>query len=82
MRVGMPVRLRLGMLDSVEEKGAIVDISERGMSVHCHGPFRVGMKVRVILEGASDDVKVYHVVWVRKAESSGQALYIGLELKP
>jgi hypothetical protein len=82
MRVGLPVLLRFGWRDSEEEKGSIVDISERGLCVHCHGPLRLGMKVKVILEGASDNVKVYHVVWVRKAESTGQAHYIGLELKP
>jgi len=52
------------------------------MCVHWHGPLRLGMEVEVILESASDDVKVYRVVWVRKAESSEHGYHIGLELKP
>ena len=40
------------------------------------------MEVKVILESAPDDVKVYRVVWVREAESSEHGFDIGLELKP
>jgi len=82
IHVGWPVRLRFGWKDSEEATASIVDISERGMCVHWHGPLRLGMEVEVILESASDDVKVYRVVWVRKAESSEHGYHIGLELKP
>ena len=80
MRLGLPVRLRFGWGDSEEAKGSIVDISERGMSVQCHGPFRLGMEVKAILESAPDDIKVCRVVWVREAESSEHGYDIGLEL--
>jgi hypothetical protein len=82
IHVGLPVLLRSGWEDSEEAKASIVDISERGLSVHWHGPLRLGMEVKVILESAPDDVKVYRVVWVREAESSEHGFDIGLELKP
>jgi hypothetical protein len=81
MHVGLSVQLRYGLLGLDEAKGSIVDISERGMSVHCHVQFRVGTRVKANLEGASGNVKAYRVVWVRNAETSGQANYIGLQLK-
>ena len=50
------------------------------MSVRCEGPLRLGMEVKAILESAPEDVKVYHVVWFREAESSEQGFNAGLEL--
>ena len=81
IRVGVPGRLRLGWKHSDETRATIVDISDRGMSVRCQGPLRLGMEVKAILESAPDDVKVYHVVWFREAESSEQGFNAGLELE-
>jgi hypothetical protein len=39
------------------------------------------MEVKAILESTPDDVKVYRVAWVRKAESSEHGFDICLELK-
>jgi hypothetical protein len=40
------------------------------------------MEVKAILESAPDDVKAYHVVWFREAESSKNGFDVGLELEP
>ena len=82
IHVRLPGRLRFGWKLSDETKATIVDISERGMSVHCQGPLRLGMEVQAILESAPDDVKVYQVVWYREAESSDHGFNVGLELRP
>ena len=80
MHLGLPVLLRFGWRNSEEAKASIINISERGMSVQCHGPFRLGMEVEAILESAPDDAKVYRVVWVRQAESSEHGYDIGFEM--
>ena len=82
IRVGVPGRLRFGWKQSEETKASIVDISERGMSVHCQGPLRLGMEVKAVLESAPDDVKVYRVVWSHEAEFLRHGFNVGLELKP
>jgi hypothetical protein len=82
VRVGVPGRLRFGWKHSFETNATIVDISERGMSVRCQGPLRLGMEVKAILDSAPDDVRIYHVVWFREAEPSEQGFSAGLELEP
>lgn len=81
IRVGFPVRLRFGWNDSEEIRASVVDVSERGLCVRWHAPLRLGMEVKAILEGASDEVKVYRVAWVCEAEFSEHGFDIGLELK-
>ena len=80
IRVRLPVRLQFGWKGSEEVRATTIDISERGISVHCQAPLRLGMEVKAILESAPDEVKVYHVVWFREAESSEQGFNAGLEL--
>ena len=82
IRVRLPVRLQFGWKGSEEVSATTIDISERGMSVHCQCPVRLGMEVKAILESAPDDVKVYHVVWLTEAESSEHSFDVGLELEP
>ena len=82
IRVRLPVHLRFGWNNCEETRATIVDISERGISVHCKAPLRVGMEVTAILESAPDDVKVYRVVGCHEAESSEHGFDVGLELKP
>ena len=82
IHVRLPGRLRFGWNHSNETKATIVDISERGMSVHCQGPLRLGMEVKAVLESAPDDVKVYRVVWSREAKFFRHGFNVGLELKP
>ena len=62
-------------------KASSLDMSERGLCVRHGAPLRWGIEVKAILESTPDDVKVYRVVWVRKAESSTHGFDIGLELK-
>ena len=80
--LSVPGRLRFGWKHSDETRATIVDISERGMSVRCQGPLRLGMEVKAVLESAPDDVKVYHVVWFHEAEFSEQGFTAGLQLEP
>jgi hypothetical protein len=40
------------------------------------------MEVKAILGNAREDLKVYRVVWFRKAASSEHGFDVGLELKP
>lgn len=82
-RIGIrvPVLLRFGWKYSEETKASTVDMSERGMSVHCQGPLRMGMDVRAIFEKCAEDLKVYRVVWSRNAESFRQGFNVGLALK-
>jgi hypothetical protein len=82
IHVRLPGGLRFGWKHSDEITATIVDISERGMSVHCQGPLRLGMEVKAILESAPDGVKVYHVVSYHEAESSHHGFNAGLELNP
>ena len=82
IHVRLPGRLRFGWNHSNETKATIVDISERGMSVRCQGPLRLGMEVKAVLESAPDDVKVYRVVWSHEAEFLRHGFNVGLELKP
>ena len=82
IHVRLPGRLRFGWKLSDETKATIVDISERGMSVHCQGPLRLGMEVKAVLESAPDDVKLYRVVWSREAEFLRHGFNVGLELRP
>jgi hypothetical protein len=82
IRIGVPGRLRFGWKHCDETRATIVDVSDRGMSVRCQGPLRLGMEVKAILESAPDDVKAYHVVWFREAESSKNGFDVGLELEP
>jgi hypothetical protein len=81
IRVGLPLRLRFGWNDCEEVKASIVDMSERGLCVRWRAPLRLGMEVKAILESAPDDVKVYRVLWVRKAEPPEHGYDIGLERK-
>ena len=81
-RRGALGRLRFGWKHSDETRATIVDVSERGMSVRCQGPLRLGMEVKAVLESAPDDVKVYHVVWFHESESSKNGFDVGLELEP
>ena len=82
IHVRLPGRFRFGWNHSNETKATIVDISERGMSVHCQVPLRLGMEVKAVLESAPADVKVYRVVWSREAEFFDHGFNVGLELKP
>lgn len=58
IHVRLPVRLQFGWEGSEEVRATAIDISERGISVHCQCPVRLDMEVKAFLESAPDDVKV------------------------